>query len=75
MRWVIFFLGLELPALLALLDCIQRQPGEFDGGGRDRAGWLVWLGVAVATAWLLVGNLIVLGYYSNVIRGTRSGAT
>ena len=68
MRWLVLLMGLELAAVMALLDCVNRRPDEFEGGEDDRRGWLRWLAVAVATAWLLVGNGIVLGYYYNVIR-------
>jgi hypothetical protein len=59
--------------LLALLDCYNRDPEQFTGGAEDRWSWLKWLLVGVATAWLLVGNGIVLGYYYSVIK--RSSPT
>lgn len=68
MRWLVLLMGLELAAVMALLDCVNRRPDEFEGGEDDRRAWLRWLLVAVATAWLLVGNGIVLGYYFSVIR-------
>ena len=68
MRWLVLLMGLELAAVMALLDCVNRRPDEFEGGEDDRRGWLRWLLVAVATAWLLVGNGIVLGYYYGVLR-------
>jgi hypothetical protein len=66
-------LALEVPALLALLDCYNRDPEQFAGGADDRRSWLKWLLVGVATAWLLIGNGIVLGYYYAVIK--RSSPT
>ena len=65
---VLLFLALETPALLALLDCFNRGEDDFEGGAADRKSWLGWLLVGVATAWCLVGNGIVLGYYYAVIR-------
>lgn len=61
-------LVLESIPLLALVDCFGRRPEEFAGGAGDRRGWLIWLAIAVATAWFLVGNGIVLGYYYTVVR-------
>ena len=68
MEAALALLALEVPAILALLDCYNRDPDAFAGGAADRRSWLPWLGVAVATAWLLVGNGIVLGYYYAVIK-------
>lgn len=74
MELLLFLLALETPALLALLDCLNRKPHEFAGGNTDRRSWISWLVVGVATAWLLVGNGIVLGYYFTVIkRSTPAG--
>ena len=53
---------------MALLDCWNRDADEFPGGQADRRAWLQWLLVGVATAWLLVGNGIVLAYYFVVIK-------
>ena len=68
MEAVLALLALEVPAILALLDCYNREPEHFAGGAEDRRSWLKWLLVGVATAWLLVGNGIVLGYYYAVIK-------
>ncbi len=68
MPLVYVFLVLESIPLLALLDCFGRDSAQFRRGVDDRRDWLVWLCVAVATAWLLVGNGIVLGYYYAVVR-------
>ena len=65
---VFALLVLESIPLLALLDCFGRDADEFEGGAEDRKGWLIWLVIAVATAWFLVGNGIVLGYYYVVVR-------
>ncbi len=73
MELLLLIFALEVPAVLALLDCTNRSPGDFAGGADDRRSWLAWLAVAVATAWLLVGNGIVLGYYHTVVR--RSGGS
>lgn len=54
--------------MLALVDCFGRRSEEFAGGADDRRGWLIWLAVGVATAWCLIGNGIVLGYYYVVVR-------
>jgi hypothetical protein len=62
------FLVLESISLLALLDCVGREAGDFPGGAEDRRAWIWWLVVGVATSWFLVGNGIVLGYYYVVIR-------
>lgn len=68
MELILLLLALELPAIVALVDCFQRRPAEFAGGEADRRSWIRWLWVAVGTAWLLVGNAILLGYYWSVVR-------
>ena len=73
MELLLAVVALETPALLAFLDCLNREPDEFAGGAADRRSWIGWLAVAVATAWFLVGNGIVLGYYFTVIK--RSSPT
>lgn len=72
MRWLVLLLGLEVPALLALLDCTNREPEEFPGGAEDRKAWQKWLIVGLAGAWMLWGNGIVLGYYYAIVK--RSSA-
>jgi hypothetical protein len=67
--WPLLLLGLEFPALLALLDCYNRPPTHFKGGVEDRKSWLGWLVVAVVTVPVLVGYLILVGYYHVVVRG------
>lgn len=66
--WPIVLLGMELPAVLALVDCNGRPPEHFAGGADDRKGWLRWLIVAVLTVPILVGYLILVGYYHVVVR-------
>jgi hypothetical protein len=68
MQWVILLVGLDIPAALALLDCINRSPDQFEGGTGDRAGWLRWLIIALPLSWVLIGYGIVLGYYYSVVR-------
>lgn len=68
MELLLLVVALEFPAALALLDCSNRRDDEFAGGGPDRRAWVGWLVVAVATAWFLVGNGIVLAYYYAVVR-------
>lgn len=65
---VLLALALEFPALVALLDCYQRRPDQFAGGEDDRRSWIRWLWAAVATAWLLVGNAVLLGYFWHVVQ-------
>lgn len=66
-------IGLELPVVMALLDCWQRGEDHFEGGAPDRTAWLRWLGVAVVTAPVLLGYGIVLGYYFAVVRRNSPG--
>jgi hypothetical protein len=67
-RWLLLLVGLEFPAVLAFVDCMHRDEDHFAGGAADRRAWLRWLVVALATAWCLVGNGIILGYYYTVVR-------
>ncbi len=66
--WPIVLLGLELPAVLALVDCLSRPEDNFAGGAPDRQGWIRWLVVAIVTVPILVGFLLVTAYYQVVIR-------
>ena len=68
MQWVLLLLGLDIPALLALLDCYNRPPEQFAEHESDRRAWLRWLGLALVLSWVLVGYGIVLGYYYAVVR-------
>lgn len=63
--------GLLFPAILALLDCVQRDPSEFEGGASDRRAWIRWLVIALPLCGVLVGYGILLGYYWSVMK--RSG--
>lgn len=68
MRWLILILGLELPSILSLVDCLNRDPHEFPGGAADRGSWVRWLAVSFLLIWVLVGYGIVLGYYWSVVK-------
>lgn len=70
--WLVL-IGLEFPAALALLDCVQRPPEHFEGGPEDRTAWIRWLCVAIVLVPILVGYGIVLGYYYTVIRRNAPG--
>jgi hypothetical protein len=59
---------MEVPVIVALLDCYQRPAEHFAGGAEDRKAWVRWLIVAVPTAPILLGYGIVLGYYHSVVR-------
>jgi len=62
-------LGLEVPAVVALIDCYERPAIAFEGGDTDKRSWKVWLWVALATAWVAgFGNIIVLGYHNSVVK-------
>jgi hypothetical protein len=67
---LLFILALEAPAIVALLDCWNRPPEHFAEGEADRQAWRRWLVGGVLTAWILVGNGIVLAYYYAVVRRT-----
>ena len=66
--WPIVLLGLEFPAVLALVDCSFRPEHHFAGGPDDKRAWQRWLIVAVVTVPILVGFLLLVGYYHVVIR-------
>ena len=68
MTLVLLLAGLTLPAVVSLLDCINRPDDHFLGGAEDRRSWIRWLAVAVPTSIILVGNGIVLAYYYNVVK-------
>jgi hypothetical protein len=69
--YVVLAFGLDFPAAVALLDCYNREPHEFEGGADDRGGWLRWLAISLLLCPILVGYGIVLGYYWAVVK--RSG--
>ena len=68
MRWLLLVLGLEFPALLALIDCNARPDEHFAEGAADKKGWSRWLLIAILTACIGIGMGIVLGYYYAVVR-------
>lgn len=68
MPWWIVLIGLEFPAVMAMLDCVNRNPDDFLGGAPDRRSWIGWLVVAIVTVPILVGYGIVIGYYFAVVR-------
>lgn len=68
MRWFVLVFGMEAPALMSLLDCINRDASGFEGGEHDRRGWRMWLVVAMLVSPILIGYGIVLSYYWNVIK-------
>ena len=72
--WPLVLLGLELPIVMGLLDCVQRPPDHFQDGAEDRVAWLRWLIVAVVTVPILLGYGIVLGYYFAVVRRNSPAA-
>ncbi len=67
-RYVVLVVGLEFPAIVALLDCINRSPEEFDGGADDRGAWIKWLAISLLLCPILLGYGIVLGYYWAVVK-------
>ena len=66
--WYILLIGLELPAITAMLDCYNRPADHFEGGAPDRRSWLGWLLVAILTVPILVGYGILVGYYFVVMK-------
>ena len=73
MQWLFLLLGLELPAVLSLVDCLNREDDNFEGGAPDHQAWIRWLIVAVLTVPILVGYGIVLGYYFTVVKRNTPG--
>jgi hypothetical protein len=70
--WLVL-IGLEFPAIIALLDCVQRPADHFEGGAPDRTAWLRWLVVGAVLVPVLLGYGILLGYYYVVIRRNAPG--
>ena len=66
--WPVILVGLEFPAVLALVDCFNRPDEHFPGGADDRRGWVRWLIVAVLTVPVLLGYLILVAYYQVIVR-------
>ena len=71
--WLVL-VGLELPAIVALLDCWNRPPAHVEGGPDDRTAWFRWLLVGAALVPVLLGYGILLGYYYVVIRRNQPGS-
>ena len=71
MQYVVLVLGMEFPATVALIDCINRSPDDFEGGADDRGGWIRWLAVSLLLCPVLIGYGIVLGYYWAVVKRTN----
>lgn len=70
--WILV-LGLEFPAVMAILDCVQRPGEHFAEGDEDKRAWTRWLIVAIFTVPVFVGYGILLGYYYSVIRRNMPG--
>ena len=68
MRWLLLIVGLEFPAVLALVDCSNRPADHFIAGAEDKRAWVRWLIVAIITVPILLGYGIVLGYYFTVVK-------
>ena len=68
MTVVVVFAGLLFPSALALLDCINREADDFEGGEADRKAWIRWLILGLPLCLLLVGYGILLGYYWGVVK-------
>ncbi len=66
--WWIVLVGLEFPAVLALVDCTNRPDHHFVGGADDQRAWKRWLLVAILTVPILVGYLLIVAYYHVVVR-------
>lgn len=70
--WLVL-IGLEFPAIIAMLDCLQRPADHFEQGAEDRTAWIRWLAVAIVLVPVLLGYGILLGYYFVVIRRNMPG--
>lgn len=68
----ILLVGLELPAVLALVDCTGRSDDDFADGAEGKRAWRRWLVVAAITVPVLVGYLVIAGYYQSVVRRTSA---
>ena len=68
---MVLVIGMEFPALVAWLDCINRDADAFEGGAPDRQGWIRWLVVSLVLCPILFGYGIVLGYYWSVVKRTN----
>jgi hypothetical protein len=70
-KYVVLVVGLEFPAIIALLDCLNRHPDDFDGGAPDREAWVRWLAISLLLCPILFGYGILLGYYWAVVKRTN----
>lgn len=70
--WLVL-IGIEFPAIVAMLDCVQRPAEHFEGGADDRVAWIRWLAVGILLVPVLAGYGILLGYYFSVIRRNAPG--
>jgi hypothetical protein len=75
MTWVLLALGLEFPAVMALIDCYNRPGEHFNEGERDKRSWIRWLWVAVVTVPILLGYGILLGYHESVVKRNRAASS
>lgn len=66
--WWVLLVGLEFPAVLALVDCWNRPEEHFAGGAEGQQAWRRWLTVAAVTVPVLVGYLLLVAYYQAVVR-------
>ena len=66
--WPLILLGLEFPAMMAMLDCWFRPIDHFLGGADDQKAWKGWLAIGILTVPILLGYGIVIGYYFAVVR-------
>jgi hypothetical protein len=77
--WLVL-VGPEPPAIVAMLDCLQRPADHLAGGADDRASLIRWLVVAIlpvpvpVPVPVLLGYGILLGYYFAVIRRNMPGS-
>ena len=72
--WPLLLLGLEFPAITAMIDCVGRPPDNFAGGEADRKAWIGWLVVAIVTVPILLGYGLLMGYYYTVVRRNSPGS-
>lgn len=70
----VLVLGLEFPAITAMIDCAFRPADHFVGGDADRRSWIKWLAVAILTVPVLLGYGILVGYYHSVVRRNSPGS-
>jgi hypothetical protein len=71
--WPLLLLGLEFPAITAMIDCLYRPGDHFEGGEADRRAWIGWLVICIITVPILIGYGILIGYYYTVVRRNSPG--